>query len=41
VFDLLLLAAGLRWLMLLLVGGALAYTAYRLLREPGRRAAEE
>jgi hypothetical protein len=41
VFDLLLLAAGLRWLMLLLIGGALAYTAFRLLREPGRRAAEE
>jgi hypothetical protein len=39
-FDVLLAASGLRWLMLLLVGGALAYTAFRFLREPGRAAAE-
>jgi hypothetical protein len=40
-FDALLLASGLRWLMLLLVGGALVYAALRLLREPRRTAAEE
>jgi hypothetical protein len=40
-FDLLLLASALRWLMLLLVAGALAYTAFRMLREPRRSAAEE
>jgi HupE/UreJ protein len=39
--DALLLASGLRWLMLLLVGGALVYTALRFLREPRRTAAEE
>ena len=39
--DLFLLAGALRWAMLLLVGGALAYAALRFLREPARTAAEE
>ena len=38
--DALLLAGALRWLMLLLIGAALAFWAFRLLREPMDREAE-